>query len=117
MHCQCTGVPSIYLLQLLHDLLEGGLQLLGHSPLHCCQLAQRVVFLHIHTLLVCNLDTKGHMLRCMHRSAQTVCWFVTWSQHATCNMQRCMQPLNEFLTAWSQFAAFAAFPLTEKPHD
>jgi len=49
MHCQCAGVLGKYLLQLLHDLLEGGLQLLGHSPLHGCQLAQRVVFLHTHT--------------------------------------------------------------------
>ena len=46
MHCRCIGVANKYLLQLLHDLLEGRLQLLGHSPLHCRQLAQRVVFLH-----------------------------------------------------------------------
>lgn len=53
MHCQCIGVPSKYLLQSLHDLLEGGLQLLGHSPFHCRQLAERVVFLHPHTASLC----------------------------------------------------------------
>ena len=39
---------SNHLLQLLHDFLEGGLQLLGHRPLHGRQLAQGVVLLHSH---------------------------------------------------------------------
>ena len=62
MHCRCIGVANKYLLQLLHDLLEGRLQLLGHSPLHCRQLAQRVVFLH--TGLGFNLATWGQHAIC-----------------------------------------------------
>lgn len=72
---------STNLLQLLHDFVEGGLQLLGHRPLHGCQLHQRAIFLqptHLLqsaatgraalALLSCHMHTFGNLgaaLLCM----------------------------------------------------
>ena len=84
---------SNYLLQLLHDLLEGGLQLLGHRPLHGRQLAQSIVLLHLHMppgecsfqLLMLQHDSALAAFRCL---GTLVCMAAVSARVYLCNITR-----------------------------
>lgn len=127
MHCRCIGVASKYLLQLLHDLLEGRLQLLGHSPLHCRQLAQRVVFLHTHIHTASLYSRLNVPLAAMHtslcRDMLLVCNMGSIRGQHGVNMQYavmhaiCAQMIDFLVSDFPLSATFAACSLTQKPHD